>query len=180
MSTNLFRQATGVAALLVVFGVCHTAVADQVFVTVDGSRQGVLKGESTRVAGKLDAIKVGFQVSAPVSATGQATGRRTYSPVRITKLAGAASPQLLQALITNEILRSVTIDFVGRKADGSAQLMQSIVLQNAKVTNIERYSEPGGVGEMRALEDISFSFQRIQLTDVAGQTTALDDLGPQT
>jgi type VI secretion system secreted protein Hcp len=153
--------------------------ADQIYVSIEGARQGVFKGDSTRVPGKTEATKFGFQVSVPVSMPGgEPTGRRAYGPAHITKRVDATSPQLLQALIGNEVLKSVTIDIVESATTGAARLAHSLLLQDARLTGIERFTEPDGAGGLRALEEISFVYGRIQDRNVRGQTTAVDDMRP--
>jgi type VI protein secretion system component Hcp len=85
------------------------------YITIKGARQGIFKGELSganhrdQVAG----LRFSFQgIAAPDTATGQASGKRQYSFVLFTKEWGAASPQLLSALATNEVLQSVDFEFV--------------------------------------------------------------------
>jgi type VI secretion system Hcp family effector len=176
MSGKSIGRVTAVGVWVGLLALTTVASADQVYVTVDGTRQGVLKGESTRVAGKIEATKFGFAVTVPVSAAGLATAQRQYGPVRITKLVGAASPQLFQALVTNELLNKVTIDFVATSSkDGSQKLAHNVVLSRARVVNIEQSTEPDGAGGIRAVEEISFVFVSIEFNDIVGGTTAVDD-----
>src|SRR5689334_16128763 len=88
------------------------------YVTVEATKQGRLKGESVRDAHRdaLTGISFHYAVSSPRDmASGQASGRRQHQPVVFVKEWGAASPQLFQALVTNEVLKSVRFEFV--KAD---------------------------------------------------------------
>jgi type VI secretion system secreted protein Hcp len=119
-------------------------------------------------------------------ATGQASGRRQHKPVVIAKEWGVASPQLFQALVTNELLTEVLVDFVGTDPrSGQDVLTHRIRLTNAIVTNIlHKTEEPvgasgtakhGAVGSPPHLEEVSFTFQRIELEDLIGKTVAADD-----
>jgi len=59
-----------------------------IFVTIEGTRQGKLKGESLRAnaADKIEALGVSYEVlSSHDLATGQAAGKRQHKPVTITK-----------------------------------------------------------------------------------------------
>ena len=152
------------------------------YVTIEGSKQGKLEGESQldRKSDRLTGISFHYAVSSPRDvASGQATGRRQHQPIVFTKQWGAASPQLFQALVTNEVLKSVAFEFVEPGVEGEKPTtFQTITLANAQVTQIEQYinGEPEPPADPRALERISLSFQRIEITNVAGGTTAVDDL----
>jgi type VI secretion system secreted protein Hcp len=100
--------------------------------------------------------------------------------VTITKEWGAASPQFFQALISNEVLTEVTIDFVTPDpkqlgmASGGMILSHTIKLTNATVSDISYSTEPIPSGGFRPLEDVSFTFQKIELIDVKGNGMAMD------
>ena len=144
------------------------AMAYEFYVTVDGTRQGRFKGESKREqhAHKLAGLSFSYEVSSPRDAsTGQATGKRRNGRVTFTKAWGAATPQLFQALVTNEVLRSVLFEFVRSGEDGTEQIFQTIRLTNVGVAAIKQYvvPEPSAAAAPRELEDISLAFQIINL-----------------
>jgi len=152
------------------------------YVTVEATKQGRLKGESDREAhrDKLAGISFHYAVSSPRDvASGQASGRRQHQPVVFVKEWGAASPQLFQALVTNEILKSVLFEFVKTNDAGEEFVHHSITLGNASISQIEQYingdPEPPPV-DPRALEKISLTFQRIEIENAEGKTSAGDDL----
>ncbi len=158
-------------------------MATEFYVTVEGTKQGKLKGESLR-AGHPDAltgISFHYAVSSPRDvATGQASGRRQHQPVVFVKEWGAASPQLFQAMVTNEILKSVLFEFVKPDEQGQELVYYRITLTNASISQIEQYlngdPEPPTV-DPRSLEKISLSFQRIEIENLEANTSATDDLG---
>jgi type VI secretion system Hcp family effector len=175
MSGTSIGRVAAVGVWIGLLALTTVASADQVYVTVSGSRQGVFKGESTRVPGKIEALKFAVLVTVPGGATGMATGRPQHGVVRITKVVGTSSPQLLQALVTNELMKGVTIDFVVTTKEGAQKLAYNIALTNAKVVNIDQSTEPDGAGGIRAIEEISFSFTRMDVNDLAGDAAAIDD-----
>ena len=78
-------------------------MAYEFYVTVEGSKQGKLKGESdredsTRTSCTGPRVPLRRQHAAREAGSGMATGRRTHQPVSFVKEWGAATPQLLQAL----------------------------------------------------------------------------------
>jgi len=146
--------------------------------SVQGARQGVFKGEGAR-PGQISILQLSYEVKAPRDvATGQATGRRQHSPVVVTKVLGAASPQFFTALVTNEVLPSVQIQFYRTRADGMEELYHSVRLTNATVVQVRHYMrdpQGGGPASTRALEDVAFTFQRIEIENKSGKTLGVDD-----
>ena len=157
-------------------------MAYEFYVTADASRQGKLRGESVRdrKGDKLVGLAFHYSVGVPRDASGgMPTGRRTHQPVTFVKEWGAASPQFFQALITNELFKSVLFEFVKTNDTGEEYVFHTIKLSNALVTDIEQYIEPGtptgGAGDIRPLERIAFTFQKIELENIDGHTVATDE-----
>src|SRR5205085_12033059 len=50
-----------------------------------------------------------------------------------------STPQLLQAAYSNEVLKTVTIDFVKRGMDGKPVIFQTITLSNAFVLKVNQF-----------------------------------------
>jgi type VI secretion system Hcp family effector len=61
-----------------------------------------------------------------------------WKPIQISKQWGAASPQILQALATNEVLNPVIVEFTRTTPDGKEQVYQRVTLTNALVVDVER------------------------------------------
>jgi type VI secretion system secreted protein Hcp len=180
-ASHLLSALRIVTALLLMQHV-KAAMAYEFYVTVDGTKQGRFKGESKREqhAHKLAGLSFSYEVSSPRDAsTGQATGKRRHGPVTFTKAWGAATPQLFQALVTNEVLRSVLFEFVRSGEDGTEQIFQTIRLTNVGVAAIKQYvvPEPSAAAAPRELEDISLAFQIIDIEHKLGGTIASDDRG---
>ena len=112
-------------------------------------------------------------------ATGQASGRRVHSPIVFTKEWGAASPQIYQALVTNEVLTSVVFDFISVLPDGTEGTYFLIHLTDAVVVEVRQYigSAPGEAGITRELEDVSLVYQTISLEDKVSGTSVHDSWG---
>ena len=155
-----------------------TAEAGPFYFSIEGTKQGVFRGESG-VAGKSIGLRFQYSVASPRDlATGLATGRRQHQPVVITKEWGGASPQIFQAMATGEVLKTVVFEFMRTNAQGQTYVFQTMRLYNAQTSQIRQYNSVANAGEpvdARALEDISFSFQRIEITNMDSKTTAVDD-----
>jgi type VI secretion system secreted protein Hcp len=172
----------GVLVLLLSIPV-HVQAAYEFYVTIEGTKQGKFKGESSRKGSenKSSGVRFQYEVKLPRDInTGQATGKRQHGPVIITKLWGSASPQLFQALVTNEALKSVLIEFVRTNPQGQEYIFQIIKLTNASIASIRQYANVANPGETvtpGGLEDVAFTFQRIEITNQDGKTMAMDDWG---
>ena len=150
-------------------------------VSIKGSKQGIFKGAAAvqTAVPSIIGIKFSSQLTSPRDpATGLPSGRRQTSPITFTKEWDASSPQIMQALVTNETLSTVTFQFTGIDREGKQTVYQTITLTNATISAVRRYidvangSEPA---DPRALEDVSFTYQSIKVMDSTGQTTFADD-----
>jgi type VI secretion system secreted protein Hcp len=153
------------------------------YVTIRGAKQGVLKGQTTNAAHKDEILGLQFvaQLSAPKDvATGQASGKRQYLPISITKQWDASSPQLYDAASSNEILTLVQFDFVRTAPDGKEYTFETIKLTDATISSVKDYlltsaaTSTGTTASPQALEDVAFTFQKIEITNNDGKTTAID------
>lgn len=91
------------------------------FVSIKGSKQGQFKGELHEAGhtAEIGGLRLSMKLDVPQdAATGRASGRRQYQPLIITKEWGAASPQILQAAATNEVLTTVSLRFVHTTTTG--------------------------------------------------------------
>lgn len=175
--------------LAVAFALTLTSAAQAAYiarVSIEGTKQGWFRGEGPGKAtnpATLPLVNFKYELVVPRDpASGLPTGARQHKPVVITKEWGAATPQLLQALVTNEILKSVLIEFVQTNAGGQEYVYYTVKLTNASIMSLRRYTRAGDQGGQHAstgdhvqLEDISFTFQKIELTSKDGNTMAMDD-----
>ena len=157
-------------------------MAYEFYVTIEGTKQGRLAGESTREVhkGKLAGIAFSYEVtSARGAASGRASRKREHGPVTFTKEWGAASPQLFQALVTGEVLKSALFEFVRTNDVGVEHIFHTIKLRNASVTSIHQYVAAQEDAELdnAELEDVALTFRDIEITNIDGKTMASDSEG---
>jgi type VI secretion system secreted protein Hcp len=151
------------------------------YVTIRGVKQGIFKGQSTHPghSSEIMGFQYVFQVSAPVNASsGQSSGKHQYTPITFTKMLDASSPQIIQAATSNEVLALVEFDFVHAGLDGKENIYQTIKLTNAVISSVKEYMGFPNAGEpsdSRQLEDVSFTFQKIEFSNNEGKTTVMDD-----
>ena len=155
--------------------------ADNIYLSITAAKQGLLKGDGQKgLESKIVALRFHSEVMSPRdAATGLPTGKRQHKPLTITKEWGPASPQLWLALVTNEVLTDVVIDFVGidPKTPGTMTLSHTIKLTNASVSSIVQSTDPLPNGTTRQLEDVSFTFQKIEIMDARAKTDVMDSWG---
>ena len=170
----------GVVALLLSIP-AQAYAAYEFYVTIEGVKQGKFKGESLRkgMEGKIPGVRFQYSVISPRDPqSGLASGKRQHQPVVITKQWGVSSPQIFQALATNEGLKSVVIEFVRVNPKGQEYVFQIVRLTNAAITSIRQYANVANAGEPVypvGLEDVAFVFQKIEIINQDGKTQAMDD-----
>ena len=142
--------------------------------TVKGHKQGSFKGEDNAGPKKLGIITVvgyRYEVSSPRdAASGLPTGKRQHKPVVITHEVAGSSPQFLNALVTNEILDEVVINFFRTERTGQEVNYYTVKLTDATVSEDKQYTSGNTV-----LEDIAFTFRKIEQEDKIAKTSFADD-----
>jgi type VI secretion system secreted protein Hcp len=164
-------------------------MAFQAHISIKGTKQGQFKGEGTQT-GRMDkwmpVLSFSSDVQSPRDiATGQPSGKRQYSPIAIVKEWGAASPQCLQACVTNEVLTEVSLEFTKTNPNGEEYVYQTIKLTNATISGVKRFtgdsessesfSRHTSATDTMELERILFTFQKIEVNDNDGKTSFMDD-----
>jgi len=160
-------------------------MAYEFYVSVKGKKQGQFPGESPRKAydTKIPCLAFDYAIESPRDAhTGQASGKRQHRPVQITKEWGKTSPMFFQALVNNEALDEIKMEFVKTDPKGAEIVHYQITLTNATVSSLHQFVESvrreatGGSGPatLMELEEISFTFDKIELEDILGKTMGND------
>jgi type VI secretion system secreted protein Hcp len=164
-------------------------MAYEFYLTIEGTKQGPFKGESVREAhkDKIAAMSYRHEIQSPRDvATGQASGKRQHGPITVTKEWGAATPMIFQALVTNEVLTSVLFEFIHTTADGTEEVYHTIKLVDATVCKVVQMTGGGGGAtessakttqayDTHEVEEVSFTYKRIEVENILGQTSASDD-----
>ena len=157
-------------------------MAVQIYASFKGVKQGDFKGESNQKGreGMIPCVGFSYGVIIPRDVTtGQASGKRQHQPVIVTKEWGASSPQFYTAAYTNEVLSTVAFNFYVPGPTGLLQLDHTIKLTNATIISVKQSillpQQGGPVIDSRELEEISLTFQKIDITSIPGGTEATDD-----
>ena len=137
---------------------------------VEGSVSGPIEGSVSEqgVEGGMAVIGMSHGVSTERdAASGLPTGKRQHKPVSITKPIDKATPLLFNALVNNEALTSVEIQFFRDGRDGKDGVYYTIELENASIASMET--------ALPNYEEVSFTYQKIIVTWEEGGITAEDD-----
>ena len=143
--------------------------------SIKGQKSGQIKGDSVQRGreGWMQLYDYKHEIVSPRdAASGLATGRRMHKPVTITRKVGAGSPLLMNVLCTNENLTEVKFSFwQPNPRIGTEVNYYSIALTNASISSYRQFHEPG-VGLM---EEISFTYQKIEMILTDGGVSSMDE-----
>lgn len=183
MKLSKLQPLCAVVLFAAVLSISNAFAAFDAYLTVEGTKQGKFKGDSPRDAHKDHTVVLGFdyEVKSPRdAATGQPSGKRQHQPLTVIKEWGPATPQLFQALVTNEVLKTVRLEFFRPTGNGAEEVFHTIELTNATVSSLKDYNGSASVNgkpTLSNLEEVSFYFQKITIMNKDGKTEAQDDWG---
>jgi type VI secretion system secreted protein Hcp len=149
------------------------AMAMIAYLTARGQKQGDIKGGATEKEreGSIPLISVAYDVETPLDpASGLPTGKRVHKPITVVKFIDQATPTLLQALVTNEVLTSVKIEFLRPVPEAVAPYF-IISLTNALIVGIALAPS----GEDVSNEYEQFTYQKITWSYPETGQSAEDD-----
>jgi type VI secretion system Hcp family effector len=168
-------------AVLVMSG--STLATGGVWITISGN-QGQIKTQAQEfryvrsprdLAGGQSAsvaAAAGPATSARGASAGRAGMRRANDPVVIVHNLDEASPFFVKAAASGETFTSVVFEF--RRAVGSGtEVYQTVTLTNAMVSSVKTVN-----GDGRPMEEVSFTFQKIEYQNKDGAAAAPDTWKP--
>jgi type VI secretion system secreted protein Hcp len=175
-----FGSMVGASALM---ATSQALAAWTAFVSIKGVRQGQFKAEGVQRKDKwIPVVAFTFGAKSPRDpATGAGSGKRQYEPACFTKEWGAATPQIFQALSGNEVLPEVVFEFNKTSREGAEYVYQTVKLSNATVASVRQFTgHPAGdtraaTAEAQNLEEVCFTFQKVEMTNNDGKTSFMDD-----
>jgi len=103
-------------------------MAAMAYLTAVGARQGDIKGDVTLRGreGSVALVSVSHEIDTPYDvATGHISGKRQHKPLVVIALLDRATPKLYQALVTNEVLTGVKIEFLASGARDRRALLRN-------------------------------------------------------
>jgi type VI secretion system secreted protein Hcp len=131
-----------------------------VFLHLQCKRAGKIKGEATS-PGHVDDIVVkgwawGLAASSAIGST-QATARRSWKALTLTKGVDRASTPLMSALVANDEIKEARFSL--RRAGGTQGDYYVIVLQRGRIASLDQTVDAAGT----AVETISIVFNKIDV-----------------
>lgn len=128
-------------------------------------------GESTQVSlGRENSIECVYYEQAVATAreagSGQATGRRQYSPIIIRKRIDKASPLIAKALCNNEVIEGVFKFFrPNPTGDGTTEQFYTVAIKNGRVAS-QKQINPNTIVPATStdppMEEVGFLFHTIK------------------
>ncbi|MGB0129814.1 MAG: type VI secretion system tube protein Hcp [Rhodocyclaceae bacterium] len=130
------------------------------FLKVEGSKQGPIKGEAQdeKHPSEIDVLgwSWGMRAQTTMGAAG-ASGKSTLMELQVSKRVDSATTGLMSAMRNNEPLKRVILTV--RKAGKETLEYFKITLQQARITSLDVGSEGGGGETLN--ENVSFAFKTI-------------------
>jgi len=132
------------------------------YLNLEGTKQGKIKGSSTKQQGGVAAsdviLCIGLKYSdiKPLgSQLGTTTGKRSHRSITITREVDTASPKLFQALVVNEVFKAATIQFPNTGSDGKPSTVRKIELTNGSIIDIRQ--APSNAG--KKCENVTLTYE---------------------
>jgi type VI secretion system secreted protein Hcp len=172
----LTRRTVTLSAVLLasLLSAATASAAFEAYLKLKGSKQGQIKASES--ASKVDANAFRIESFKIVDPAGAPAGKRKHAPLVITKEIDSASPKLLQALQTNEALTELLV----KASDPASKTPSDVTIEatNALVTKIDHVgtdAQHPSLAKGKSYEEISFTYQKITVTNVAGKTSVTDN-----
>lgn len=148
---------------------------------IKGEKQGAIKGSVTQKGreGWIECFAFEHKVHSPRDpASGLPTGKRVHSPVKIIKPIDKSTPLLMNVLVNNENIPELELQFFSPSAAGAETNFYTIKLTNANISEIKPYmlmNRNPDYMKYPEMEEVSFTYQKVEWTFVKGGITAMDD-----
>ncbi|MBO1538320.1 Hcp family type VI secretion system effector [Pseudomonas sp. OA65] len=165
-------------------------MATPAYMAIVGTKQGLITAGAftadsvgnTYQEGHEDQILVqGFQHQVIIPRdpqSGQPTGQRIHKPLVITKVFDKASPLLLAALTSGELMEEVSIQWFRTSKVGTQEHYFTTTLFDAIIVEIKDYmfncQDPTNA-HFTHLEDVHFTYRKITWTHEVCGTSGSDD-----
>lgn len=151
------------------------------FLTLTGTRTGAILGSVTQKGreGSIEIISFLHEIVAPRDpVTGRPKSKRMHKRFRVTKQIDRSSPLLYYVLTNNENLTDVTLRLYRPAHAGVERHAFTVRLLNATIASIQfrmLNTQHPRHSRLPELEEIAFTYQRIEWTWMEGNVSADDD-----
>lgn len=151
------------------------------YLTLTGTKHGPIAGSVTQKGreGTIEVVSFFHEIVGPRDpVSGRPTGKRMHKPFNITKAIDKASPLLNAVLTNNENLTEVVLKLFRPTPTGQERHAFTVRLVNATISSIQLRqlnTRSPKYAKMPELEEVGFTYQRIEWTWTEGNITAEDD-----
>jgi type VI secretion system secreted protein Hcp len=161
-------------------------MASPCYMSLKGQKQGDIKGGVTQKGheGKIMVTAVSHDIFSPRDPqSGLPTGKRQHKPFTITKDLDKSTPLLYNVLVSNENVQTLTLEYWHPSATGQEKMIFTVKLTNANIAAINhrvlQVKDPA-LAKFEPMEEIAFTYQKIEWTWADGGISGLDDWEAQT
>jgi type VI secretion system Hcp family effector len=169
-----------IAMAITVFALCSsTLAAGDVNITID-SKQGQIRtsakefrySQSPRdLAGQSTSMAAAGQATSGRNASAARAGmRRASEPIVIVRYVDETSKFFVGVAASGELLPAVLFEFKRTSGSGQPEIFQTVRLTNAIVSSVKTIN-----GGDRPMEEVSFTFQKIEYNHKDGSAAAGDN-----
>lgn len=160
-----------VCAIIVTGAVSVSHGALNAYLTLTGETQGDINGDSSAAGheGSIEVISFHHEVVSPRdAASGLPTGKRSHTPVKISKRIDKATPLIFQALDSGERMSTFRLDFVRNNPSlHTLEDYYSVELMGARIAGI-RQTKMNTLDSAndwaQDMETVWFTYERINWT----------------
>ena len=174
--------ATAAALLAPALAMASTAQAETGYLWIKGQKTGEIRGDVMQKGhdGWNSVLSMEYGISSPTDiATGMASGRRAHQPISFTLKWSKATPLLLGALTSNEILSMVQFQRWQPDPDGSGAEFNTDTLQltNARIASLKIVDQKADDGKLDTVVIVTMAYQKLNLMHQSGGISADDNWG---
>jgi type VI secretion system secreted protein Hcp len=183
MKTQKIYRVLFAAALFQFIALVSSAQVTAIYTSITGTVQGDIKSDAIAAnkaaEGKIECLSFTSELQSPRdAATGLPSGKRLYKPVTLTMHFDGSTPKLLKAASTNEILKTVKIEFMKPNTNGVVGNFATVTLTNATIASIEEVVENKTTSDLvksSFVIKISLTFQKIETDSMGGTPSSMSD-----
>lgn len=161
-------------SLFLIVALTSTPAFALIAMYIESQVQGQITGDITFPSEESNIGVTGFSSSVYMPydpASGQATGRRQYSPIIINKSFDSASIRMNLAFLATEQLNLVRLHFYKAESQGQSVHYYTVELQNARIVSYDQTTDDTAPVQ----ETWGFTFQRIMWIDEINNLETTDN-----
>jgi type VI secretion system secreted protein Hcp len=149
-----------------------------IYIEIEGTKQGKFEGGCKRKGREkmIEGLQAHHGVDVPTDRmSGKITGNRVHGPFTFTKEIDKASVPILQALVTGETIKTMTVHFWHITPEGKEVELYNIVLEDAQICSVNTIlPNIKQEGQLNPMEEVSLRYSTVTWTFLDGNLTVTD------